>query len=208
MIKKLIFLSIAFMALNSFSYMELSFGIGNRSIDYKELTTDEGYEPHGGNIFVSFEGYTDQNALYGVSYSAFEHDLLDAGDQVDFEIETLSLMGGYAFGDPSEGAFFVKAKYLDTEFSAAAVGISVNLVDFDGFFISAGYLKQSADDMNWSVELQTDVDSNKFECTLMNCTVLTGGVDFQIPNSNWNFGLDLSISEYGETLNIGPTVKF
>ena len=74
MIKKLIFLSIAFMALNSFSYMELSFGVGNRSIDYKELTTDEGYEPHGGNIFVSFEGYTDQNALYGVSYSDHEHD--------------------------------------------------------------------------------------------------------------------------------------
>ena len=36
-------------------------------------------------------------------------------------------MGGYAFGDPSEGAFFVKAKYLDTEFSAAAVGITINL---------------------------------------------------------------------------------
>ena len=30
MIKKLIFLSIAFMALNSFSYMELSFGVGNK----------------------------------------------------------------------------------------------------------------------------------------------------------------------------------
>ena len=114
MMKKLIFLSVAFMAINSFSYMELSFGIGNRSIDYKELTTAEGYEPHGGNIFLSFQGHTDQNALYGVSYSVFEHDLLDDGDLVDFEI----------------------------------------------------------------------------------------------PNSNWNFGLDLSISEYGETLNIGPTVKF
>ncbi len=208
MIKKLIFLFISFMAINSFSYMELSFGVGNRSVDYKELTSAEGYEPHGGNIFVSFEGYTDQNALYGVSYSVFEHDLLDDGDQVDLEFETLTVMGGYAFSDPSEGAFFVKAKYQDTDFSAAALGISVNLLDADGFFISAGYVKQSADDMNWSVELQTDVDSNNIDCTLMNCTAIIGGVDFQIPNSDWNFGLDLTITEYGETLNIGPTVKF
>ena len=208
MIKKLTFLSIAFMAINSFAYMELSFGVGNRSVDYKELTTAEGYEPHGGNIFVSFEGYTDQNALYGVSYSVFEHDLVDDGDQVDLEFETLTVMGGYAFSDPSEGAFFVKAKYQDTDFSAAALGISVNLFDADGFFISAGYVKQSADDMNWSIELQTDVDSNNIDCTLMNCTAIIGGVDFQIPNSDWNFGLDLTITEYGETLNIGPTVKF
>ena len=206
MIKKLIFLSIAFMAINSFSYMELSFGVGNRGVDYKEAEVD--YEPHGGNIFVSFQGHTDQNALYGVSYSVFDHDVTDGTDTIDIEFETLSVMGGYAFSDPSEGAFFVKAKYQDTDFSAQALGISVNLFDADGFFISAGYLKQSADDMNWSVELQTDVGANNLECTLMNCTALIGGVDFQIPNSEWNFGLDLTITEYGETLNIGPTVKF
>ena len=186
--------------------MELSFGVGNRGVDYKEAEVD--YEPHGGNIFVSFQGHTDQNALYGVSYSVFDHDITDGADSIDIEFETLSVMGGYAFSDPSEGAFFVKAKYQDTDFGVEGSGITINLASVDGFFISAGYLKQSDDDMNWSVELQTDIDSNKAECTLFDCTALIAGVDFQIPNSNWNFGLDFRISEYGETLNIGPAVKF
>ena len=134
MIKKLIFLSIAFMALNSFSYMELSFGVGNRSVDYKELTTEEGYDPHGGNIFVSFEGYTDQNALYGVSYSAFEHDLTEEGVTADIEFKTLTVMGGYAFSDPSEGAFFVKAKYQDTDVSIGASGASEDFLRFPQIF--------------------------------------------------------------------------
>ena len=206
MIKKLMLLSVAFMAINSFSYMELSFGVGNRGVDYKEADVD--YEPHGGNIFVSFQGHTDHNALYGVSYSVFDHDVTDGADSIDIEFETLSAMGGYAFSDPSEGAFFVKAKYQDTDFGVEGGGITINLASVDGFFISAGYLKQSDDDMNWSVELQTDLDSNKEECTLFDCTALIAGVDFQIPNSNWNFGLDFTFSEYGETINIGPTVKF
>ena len=208
MIKKLyIFTTLTFISLSSFSYMELNFGVGNKSVDLREI------KPHGGNIFISYQGYTDNNALYGVSYSQFEYDIRvpDGQDIVtaDYEYDTLTVMGGYAFSDPSEGAFFIKAKYLDVDFSASDGENTVSgVMDQTGFVVSGGYFKQSNDGLNWSVELQTDISGDDVECLFYDCTAVIGDVDFQIPDSNWNFGLEVKIAEDRQTLNIGPSVKF
>ena len=208
MIKKLyIFTILTFISLSSFSYMELNFGVGNKSVDFREI------KPHGGNIFISYQGYTDNNALYGVSYSQFEYDIRvpDGQDIVtaDYEYDTLTVMGGYAFSDPSEGAFFIKAKYLDVDFSASdGVNTVSGVLDQTGFVVSGGYFKQSNDGLNWSVELQTDISGDDVECLFYDCTAVIGDVDFQIPDSNWNFGLEVKIAEDRQTLNIGPSVKF
>jgi len=208
MIKKLyIFTTLTFISLSSFSYMELNFGVGNKSVDLREI------KPHGGNIFISYQGYTDNNALYGVSYSQFEYDIRvpDGQDIVtaDYEYDTLTVMGGYAFSDPSEGAFFIKAKYLDVDFSASdGVNTVSGVLDQTGFVVSGGYFKQSNDGLNWSVELQTDISGDDVECLFYDCTAVIGDVDFQIPDSNWNFGLEVKIAEDRQTLNIGPSVKF
>mgnify|MGYP002820488890 CR=1 FL=1 len=208
MIKKLyIFTILTFISLSSFSYMELNFGVGNKSLDLREI------KPHGGNIFISYQGYTDNNALYGVSYSQFEYDVRvpDGQDIVtaDYEYDTLTVMGGYAFSDPSEGAFFIKAKYLDVDISVSdGVNTVSGVVDQTGFVVSGGYFKQSNDGLNWSVELQTDISGNDIECLSYDCTAVIGDVDFQIPDSNWNFGLEVKIAEDRQTLNIGPSVKF
>ena len=208
MIKKLyIFTTLTFISLSSFSYMELNFGVGNKSLDLGEI------KPHGGNIFISYQGYTDNNALYGVSYSQFEYDIRvpDGQDIVtaDYEYDTLTVMGGYAFSDPSEGAFFIKAKYLDVDFSASdGVNTVSGVLDQTGFVVSGGYFKQSNDGLNWSVELQTDISGDDVECLFYDCTAVIGDVDFQIPDSNWNFGLEVKIAEDRQTLNIGPSVKF
>ena len=208
MIKRLyIFTILTFISLSSFSYMELNFGIGNKSVDHGEI------KPHGGNIFISYQGYTDNNALYGVSYSQFEYDLSapDGQDIVtaDYEYDTLTVMGGYAFSDPSEGAFFIKAKYLDVDLSVSdGVNTVSGVIDQTGFVVSGGYFKQSNDGLNWSVELQTDISGNDIECLFYDCTAVIGDVDFQIPDSNWNFGLEVKIAEDRQTLNIGPSVKF
>ena len=208
MIKKLyIFTILTFISLSSFSYMELNFGVGNKSVDLGEI------KPHGGNIFISYQGYTDNNALYGVSYSQFEFDVRvpDGQDIVtaDYEYDTLTVMGGYAFSDPSEGAFFIKAKYLDVDISVSdGVNTVSGVVDQTGFVVSGGYFKQSNDGLNWSVELQTDISGNDIECLSYDCTAVIGDVDFQIPDSNWNFGLEVKIAEDRQTLNIGPSVKF
>tara|TARA_B100001989_G_C24473509_1_gene430500 strand:- start:314 stop:877 length:564 start_codon:yes stop_codon:yes gene_type:complete len=187
--------------------MELNFGVGNKSLDLREI------KPHGGNIFISYQGYTDNNALYGVSYSQFEYDVRvpDGQDIVtaDYEYDTLTVMGGYAFSDPSEGAFFIKAKYLDVDISVSdGVNTVSGVVDQTGFVVSGGYFKQSNDGLNWSVELQTDISGNDIECLSYDCTAVIGDVDFQIPDSNWNFGLEVKIAEDRQTLNIGPSVKF
>ena len=208
MIKKLyIFTILTFISLSSFSYMELNFGVGNKSVDFREI------KPHGGNIFISYQGYTDNNALYGVSYSQFEFDVSaeDQGNIVtaDYEFETLTVMGGYAFSDPTEGAFFIKGKYVDVDISVSVAGISVGgFADQTGFVVSGGYFKQSNDGLNWSVELQTDISGDDVECLFYDCTAVIGDVDFQIPDSNWNFGLEVKIAEDRQTLNIGPSVKF
>ena len=62
MIKKFIFYNINFYILSSFSYMELNFGVGNKSLDLREV------KPHE-EIFLYLIKDILIKRFYGVSYS-------------------------------------------------------------------------------------------------------------------------------------------
>ena len=197
MLKKLLsFLSLSVLSLSSYSYMELNFGVGTAEYDTTLL------QGNSANGYVSFQGYTDSNVTYGVSYNLETTDLYIGSSIYDFDIDTLSASVGYAFGDLSEGAFRIGGSISSISYTANGYDVS-SLFDTSGYYFNAAYSRMSEEGINYNVGLTVDLD----DCD-DNCEIVGGYVGFPIGASNWNFNLSAGFADGVSYFGIGPTVKF
>jgi hypothetical protein len=197
MLKKLLsFLSLSLISLSSYSYMELNFGVGTVEYDTPLLQGDSAVG------YVNFQGYTDSNVTYGVSYNLETTDLYIGASIFDFDIDTLSASVGYAFGDLSEGAFRIGGSISSISYTANGYDVS-SLFDTSAYFFSAGYSRMSEEGINYNVGVSVNLD----DCD-DNCETVAGYVGFPIGASNWNFNLSAAFADGQSYFGIGPTVKF
>jgi len=189
-------LFVGLMSLSSYSYMELNFGVGTLDYDTPYLKGDSA------TGYVSFQGYTDSNVTYGVSYDLETTDLYIGASTYDFDIDTLVASVGYAFGDLSEGAFKIGGSISSISYTANGYDVS-SLFDTSSYYFSAGYSRMGEEGINYNVALSVNLD----DCD-DNCETVGGYVSFPIGASNWNFALSAGFADGVSYFGVGPTVKF
>ena len=190
------FLFAGLMSLSSFSYMELSFGVG--TIDFSSATLDG----NASTAQISFRGYTDNNVVYAVGYSTAGTDIITGGAVYDTDLGVLSGTVGYGFGDLSEGAFVLAGSLTNTSVSVNGIN-GDDFIDTSGVLVELGYMRMADEGINWGVGVLVDID----DCD-DNCETLIGSVDIPIGDSNWMFGFGVSFQEDITSYSVGPSLKF
>lgn len=190
------FLFAGLMSLSSFSYMELSFGVG--TIDFSSATLDG----NASTAQISFRGYTDNNVVYAVGYSTAGTDIITGGAVYDTDLGVLSGTVGYGFGDLSEGAFVLAGSLTNTSVSVNGIN-GDDFIDTSGVLVELGYIRMADEGINYGVGLNVDID----DCD-DNCETLIGSVDIPIGDSNWMFGFGVGFQEDITSFNLGPSLKF
>ena len=137
MLKKLLsFVSLSVLSLSSYSYMELNFGVGSLEYDTSYL------KGNSAAAYVNFQGYTDSNVFYAVSYDLETTDLSIGASTYDFDIDTLMGQVAYAFGDLNEGAFRIGGAITSLSYTADGYDVS-SLFDTSSYYLVAGYTRMS-----------------------------------------------------------------
>lgn len=197
MLKKLLsFVSLSVLSLSSYSYMELNFGVGSLEYDTPYL------KGNSAAAYVNFQGYTDSNVFYAVSYDLETTDLSIGASTYDFDIDTLMGQVAYAFGDLNEGAFRLGGAITSLSYTADGYDVS-SLFDTSLYYLVAGYTRMSKEGINYNVALAVNLD----DCD-DNCEQIGGSVSFPLADSNWNFGLNAGFADGVTYFGFGPTVKF